>query len=185
MRRSGGGGSLASATAPLPHPRAQTFDETASTADVYHYVVQPLVGYAFERRGRGTVLAYGQTGSGKTHTIAGLHELVARDVFRALASEAYRGRGLRVCVSMLEIHGGRCADLLHGRARVAILEDERKRVVCAGLAEVDCASPDALLAAVARGAAERATAATEANAASSRSHAVCEIVLRGRLPGAR
>lgn len=38
------------------------FDERASTQEVYDAAVQPLVGHALERRGRGTVLAYGQTG---------------------------------------------------------------------------------------------------------------------------
>ena len=85
-----------------------------------------------------------------------------------------------MAVSFLEIHGARCADLLHGGAKVAILEDARARVVCSGLAEVECASPEALLALVARGSAERATHATEVNAQSSRSHAICEVVIRAR-----
>jgi hypothetical protein len=40
----------------------QTFDETSTTEQLYHYTVMPLVGYAYERRGRGTCIAYGQTG---------------------------------------------------------------------------------------------------------------------------
>ena len=149
------------------------FGETATTADVYSAVVSPLLRHAVERHGRSTVLAYGQTGSGKTFTTSGLQQLVARDIFRAAVPA-----GLAVHVSFLELHGARCVDLLHGGAKVSILEDERKRVVCSGLAEVVCASPEELLALVARGAAERSTHATEVNASSSRSHAILEIVLR-------
>ena len=166
---------------PLARPLARSPARgSPRRSQVYHTAVQPLVGYAFERGGRGTVLAYGQTGSGKTYTISGLYQLVARDIFRAVSSEAFRGRGMSVHVSFLELHGARCVDLLHGGARVSILEDERKRVVCSGLAEAACASAEELLALVARGAAERSTHATEVNAQSSRSHAICEIVLRAR-----
>lgn len=49
-------------TLPSPRPR-QTFGEGASTEELYHFAVMPLVGYAFERNGRGTCIAYGQTGA--------------------------------------------------------------------------------------------------------------------------
>lgn len=65
-------------------------------------------------------------GSGKTFTITGLHKLVARDVFRAASADAFAGLGLAVHVSFLEIYGARCVDLLHGRAKVSILEDAKQ-----------------------------------------------------------
>ena len=43
--------------------RVQTFGEEATTEELYFFAVMPLVGYAFERRGRGTCIAYGQTGA--------------------------------------------------------------------------------------------------------------------------
>lgn len=66
------------------------------------------------------------SGSGKTFTITGLHKLVARDVFRAASADAFAGLGLAVHVSFLEIYGARCVDLLHGRAKVSILEDAKQ-----------------------------------------------------------
>lgn len=45
-----------------------TFDEGATTEELYRYTVQPLVTYAFERKGRGTCIAYGQTGESSRGT---------------------------------------------------------------------------------------------------------------------
>lgn len=157
-----------------------TFDEGSETEDVYKYAVMPLVAYAFQHHGHGTCLAYGQTGSGKTHTMSGIHQLVARDVFRALRSRDFSDAGLSVHVSFLEIYGARCSDLLHDRAKVVIREDGKQRVVAAGLQDVACASMEELLSAIEHGNEERVTHATEVNSQSSRSHAVCEISIRRR-----
>jgi len=189
----------------------QTFDEAATTDDVYRYTVMPLVAYAFQKRGRGTCIAYGQTGerrvgrtciewrlpepvpsfppappstlcagSGKTFTVSGIQANVARDVFRALGSKDFKDRGLVVHISFLEIYGARCSDLLHARNKVVIREDGKQRVVASGLEDVVCHSAEEMLDAIARANAERATASTEVNSQSSRSHSICEISIRGR-----
>jgi hypothetical protein len=140
----------------------------------------PLVAYAFQKRGRGTCIAYGQTGSGKSFTISAIQQLVARDVFRAIQSKDFKDKGLSVHVSFLEIYGARCSDLLHSRNKVIIREDGRQRVVASGLEDVSCDTTEELLEIIARGQAERVTHATEVNSQSSRSHSICEIVIKTR-----
>lgn len=139
------------------------FDEDTTTEEVYKYTVMPLVAYAFQQRGRGTCFAYGQTGSGKTYTMSGVQALAARDIFRALNSKEFRGRGFSVALSFFEIYGGRCSDLLHGRNKVLIREDGKQRVVAQGLKEVACPDMDTMLETIARGNAERTTHSTEVN----------------------
>ena len=112
------------------------FDEATDTQTVYAHTVKPLVDFAF-RGGRATCFAYGQTGSGKTHTMSGIQELVATDIFARLNAPDVRGR-LELAASFFEIYGGRAFDVLHGRNTVLIREDERHRVVASGLQEVVC-----------------------------------------------
>lgn len=160
-----------------------TFSDHDTTEDVYRYTVMPLVAYAFQKRGRGTCFAYGQTGSGKTYTMSGIQELVARDVFRALNSQAFKGKGLTVHASFFEIYGGRAFDVLHGRQMLQIRENEKQQVVVVGLQEVECADESALLDVISRGNSSRTTHSTEVNEGSSRSHAICEVSLRTRDSG--
>jgi hypothetical protein len=155
-----------------------TFAERETTEDVYHATVMPLVGYAFQHRGRGTCFAYGQTGSGKTYTMSGIQALVARDIFRALAAKEFRGKGLTVHASFYEIYGGRAFDVLHDRERLEIRENDKGRVVIVGLQELPCDTEEALLEVIRRGNASRTTHSTEVNEVSSRSHAICEITIR-------
>ena len=104
---------------------------------------------------------------------------------RALASPAFKARGLSVHASFYEIYGGRAFDVLHGRQMLVIRETERQQVVVVGLQEVECESEAALLDVIARGNAQRTTHMTEVNDGSSRSHAICEISLRAREPPPR
>ena len=158
------------------------FDELCDTPAVYRSTVRPLVDFAFAR-GRGTCFAYGQTGSGKTHTMSGIQELVAGDLFERLGEAAHRGR-LELHASFFEIYGGRAFDVLHSRNPVIIREDERHRVVASGLQEVVCHTCAQLQAVIAQGNASRTTHSTEVNAQSSRSHAICELTLRYTAAGA-
>lgn len=171
------------------------FDARASDADVYAAAIEPLVRLCLEgaatpadaasaarlsaRRGddtagaNATVFAYGQTGSGKTHTMTGCTSLLARDVCLGA-----REKNLRVEVSHYEVYGGKCFDLLADRARVRALEDARGRVRVVGLTERLVREPHEMLALAEKGAACRKTSRTDANASSSRSHAVFQIALR-------
>lgn len=151
----------------------QAFSESVHTDEVYACIGAPLVDFVVRRRGRATVFAYGQTGSGKTYTMEGIQRRAARDVFALLDNSVDF-----VGVSFFEIYGGRCQDLLRERARLQVREDGKGEVNVVDLAEQQVCGSEELLAAIERGNRLRTTQRTEANDASSRSHAVCQIVLR-------
>jgi kinesin family protein 2/24 len=108
--------------------------------------------------------------------MTGIQNSVARDIFRLASSAEHSAKDLSVQVTMFEIYGGRCSDLLHDRASITIREDGGGKVQTVGLRPVLCSSDAELTATIDRGNAERTTHATAMNEVSSRSHAICEIM---------
>jgi len=168
-----------------------TFDETSTTEDVYKYSTMPLMNFVCSGKGgRATVFAYGQTGSGKTHTMSGIQAMVAEDLFLMLSDEdetvSVRSEGsctlenTYVTVSFFELYGGRVQDLLNNRHRLKILEDGKGEVVVSGLEDYEANNPQELLDLLEKGNRNRTTFATEANDTSSRSHALCQILLKDK-----
>jgi len=163
------------------------FNESSSTEDVYDYSTMPLIEFVCcGKGGRATVFAYGQTGSGKTHTMGGIEAMVADDIFSLLSQG---GDGMCslddqfVTVSFFEIYGGRIQDLLNKRCRLKVLEDGKGEVVVTGLKEFEANDPQHMLNLIESANKKRTTHATEANDTSSRSHAICQIVIRDKENG--
>ncbi|KAL7464037.1 hypothetical protein ACHAXS_004376 [Conticribra weissflogii] len=169
------------------------FDEFCETEEVYNYTAMPLVGYFCGGKGaRATVFAYGQTGSGKSHTMTGIQRLVANDIFDSLSnnSKKYAGCTLEntTCsIAIFELYGGQILDLLNNRNKLKVLEDGKGEIIVTGLEEFAVKTPEDFLQFVDMAQNNRTTHATEANDSSSRSHAICQILLRdknsGRLKG--
>mmetsp|Transcript_9728 Transcript_9728/g.8692 ORF Transcript_9728/g.8692 Transcript_9728/m.8692 type:complete len:550 (-) Transcript_9728:141-1790(-) len=153
-----------------------TFHEDSTTDDIYYYTVKPLVPFAL-KGGRATVFAYGQTGSGKTYTMQGIQTLLAEDLFQLLSESSYH-ENTQVVVSYFEIYGGRCQDLLNNRERLNVREDGNGEVVVSELLELSANNLDELQSIITTGNRNRTTHATESNDESSRSHAICLILLR-------
>lgn len=165
------------------------FDESTDNEMVYKYTAKSLVQSIFEG-GMATCFAYGQTGSGKTHTMGGefhgktqdskngIYALAARDVFKYLKSPKYKNNNLAVSCSFFEIYSGKVFDLLSGKSKLRVLEDGKQQVVVVGLTEsvVDCVED--VLKLITHGNNLRTSGQTSANAHSSRSHAVFQIILR-------
>ena len=148
------------------------FGPKADDAAVFDAAVRPLIDHVLAG-GDACVLLYGQTGAGKTTTAVATQRLAAAAM---LAS----GRE-SVEISFFEICGEPCYDLLtdggrvDGGAALSLREAGDGELRVDGLSEVEASSAkrcDALLAAAN---ASRATAQTEANERSSRSHAVCRL----------
>ncbi|EWM30551.1 kinesin motor domain containing protein [Nannochloropsis gaditana] len=162
-----------------------TFDEEDSTEALYRYTAKPLVPFVF-RQGRATCFAYGQTGSGKTFTMCGIQQQVVVDVFAHL-SQAHATQqapgGLGVYVSYFEIYGGRCQDLLNHRHKLLVREDGKGDVVIGELSEKEASSEEELWRLIEEGNRNRTTHATEVNDVSSRSHAICQVLLRDQDSG--
>jgi hypothetical protein len=153
----------------------QTFHEDDTTDDIYKYCVKSLIPFTVSG-GRGTVFAYGQTGSGKTYTMVGIQQMAISDLFIALRD--LPSAKLVPYVSFFEIYGGRCQDLLNNRNRLAVREDGTGDVVVAGLIEEEARTEEEMIQVIDVGNRNRTTHATESNDESSRSHAICQIVLR-------
>jgi len=174
-----------------------TFDENVSNDVVYKYTAQPILRTIFDQ-GVATCFAYGQTGSGKTHTMGGdftgkqqnfnlgIYAMVAKDVFELLRAQQYAQLELKVSCSFFEIYGGKVFDLLAKRAKRRVLEDGNNVVNVVDLKETPVLSVASVLNVIKDGSAVRTSGQTSANAHSSRSHAVFQIMLRtqrGKLHG--
>ncbi|XP_030598179.1 kinesin-like protein KIF2A isoform X3 [Archocentrus centrarchus] len=167
------------------------FDENSTNEMVYRFTAQPLVETIFER-GMATCFAYGQTGSGKTHTMGGdfsgknqdcskgIYALSARDVFLMLKKPNYKKLDLQVFATFFEIYSGKVFDLLNRKAKLRVLEDGKQQVQVVGLQESEVKCTEDVLKLIEVGNSCRTSGQTSANAHSSRSHAVFQIILRRR-----
>eukprot|EP00741_Cyanophora_paradoxa_P011023 tig00020553_g10655.t1 len=165
----------------------EVFDEGCSNPEVYVRSVQPLVETIFHKA-KATCFAYGQTGSGKTHTmmgnlgvdgsqpVEGLYLLACKDMYRIL--KRAENQHLSVFVSFFEIYGGKLFDLLNDRKKLCAREDAKQNVCIVGLRELHMPNLDSLMGIIELGNRVRSTGTTGANADSSRSHAILQIVLR-------
>ncbi|XP_029971027.1 kinesin-like protein KIF2C isoform X2 [Salarias fasciatus] len=166
-----------------------SFDETSTNDLVYRFTAKPLVQSIFEG-GMATCFAYGQTGSGKTHTMggdfhgrqqntnSGIYALAAKDVFTHQSHRRYAHLDVSVYVSFFEIYNGKVFDLLNKKSKLRVLEDDRQQVQVVGLKEVCVENAEDVVRIVQAGSACRTSSQTLANANSSRSHAILQIVLR-------
>ncbi|XP_069483435.1 kinesin-like protein KIF2A isoform X1 [Ambystoma mexicanum] len=172
------------------------FDETAPNEMVYRFTARPLVETIFER-GMATCFAYGQTGSGKTHTMGGdfsgksqdcskgIYALAARDVFLMLKKPNNKKLELQVYATFFEIYSGKVFDLLNRKTKLRVLEDGKQQVQVVGLQEREVKCTEDVLKLIEMGNGCRTSGQTSANAHSSRSHAVFQIILRrkGKMHG--
>ncbi|CAM9790394.1 unnamed protein product [Lampetra fluviatilis] len=165
------------------------FDESASNEVVYKFTAYPLVQTIFNK-GMATCFAYGQTGSGKTHTMGGnfngrsqdctkgIYAMATRDVFDLQGNKHYRHLNLHVYATFFEIYSGKVFDLLNKRAVLRVLEDSKQQVQVVGLSECPVSSSEEVLALIETGSKCRTSGQTSANATSSRSHAIFQLILR-------
>ncbi|KAJ8260840.1 hypothetical protein COCON_G00165630 [Conger conger] len=172
------------------------FDDSTTNEMVYRFTARPLVETIFER-GMATCFAYGQTGSGKTHTMGGdfsgknqdcskgVYALAARDVFLMLKKPNYKKLDLQVYATFFEIYSGKVFDLLNRKAKLRVLEDGKQQVQVVGLQEREVKCTEDVLKLIEVGNSCRTSGQTSANAHSSRSHAVFQIILRrkGKMHG--
>ncbi|KAG5683631.1 hypothetical protein PVAND_012903 [Polypedilum vanderplanki] len=165
------------------------FDDTCNNELVYKYTAKPLVQTIFEG-GMATCFAYGQTGSGKTHTMGGdfngkvqdcktgIYAMAAKDVFMFLRGPKYRHLNLTISASFFEIYSGKVFDLLSEKNKLRVLEDGKQQVQVVGLTERVVDNVEEVLKLIQHGNVTRTSGQTSANANSSRSHAVFQLVLR-------
>ena len=167
--------------------RRYTFDKAfgakATNRDVYQKTARALISGVLNGQ-NGTVFAYGSTGSGKTYTMIGtsgdpgMMPLSLVDIFDAVRSMSGEYT-FEVTCSYLEVYNELIYDLLVPNSpSLDLREDPERGATVSGLKKISVTNADNVLDVLREGNARRKTEPTEANAVSSRSHAVMEINVR-------
>lgn len=174
---------------PLFFPAQACFDEHCSNDDIYRNIAEPLVHNTVKEGTVATLLLYGQTGCGKSYTMSGIEERAAKGIFQAIASLNGDSDGTtvsndagQVTLQFVELCGNKeIKDLLCAKSKevVKLLEDEGGICRLLNAKSVDITSPEHLLQKIEEGKSRRATEATDKNGVSSRSHACCQIRIKG------
>mmetsp|Transcript_11268 Transcript_11268/g.28907 ORF Transcript_11268/g.28907 Transcript_11268/m.28907 type:complete len:941 (+) Transcript_11268:278-3100(+) len=130
-----------------------------------------------------TVFAYGATGSGKTYTMVGspadpgLMVLSLERIFRD-RQDLYADEDFEVTCSYIEVYNEVIYDLLvRNSGPLELREDPSLGVQVAGIKKHGVNSPSEIMALLEEGNTRRKTESTNANATSSRSHAVLEVTI--------
>lgn len=137
------------------------------------------------------IFAYGQTGSGKTHTMQGGRDpqnwgLIPRSLSKILReSELMRKDGWEwtLRASFLEVYNEQLRDLLSSeggtQSPLSIKHDDEWGTVVTNVSEFEVDSMEQINLLMAKAAKQRAVGCTDMNAASSRSHSVFALYLKG------
>jgi kinesin family member 18/19 len=158
------------------------FDENATQNDVYEATTRSLISNVFDGY-NATVFAYGATGCGKTHTITGTAQqpgiifLTMQDLFERV-NELSEEKVTEISLSYLEIYNETIRDLLSpdtNKSGLMLREDSQQAVSVAGLSSHRPQNVQEVMDMIVRGNELRTMSPTEANAVSSRSHAVLQI----------
>ncbi|KAG0197473.1 kinesin-like protein Klp5 [Mortierella sp. GBA30] len=170
----------------------RVFHEDAQQQEVFENTTRHLIDGVLNGY-NGTLFAYGATGCGKTHTISGTPEkpgiifLTMQELYDRM-KELEDEKTIEISLSYLEVYNETIRDLLvkpnNDAARPPSLhlrEDSAKKISIAGLSEHHPKGMNAVMDLIMLGNENRTMSPTEANATSSRSHAVLQINICQRL----
>ncbi|XP_034362052.1 kinesin-like protein KIF18B isoform X1 [Arvicanthis niloticus] len=167
----------------------RVFGEAATQQEVFQHTTHNILD-SFLQGYNCSVFAYGATGAGKTHTMLGregepgIMYLTTMELYRRLEA-CQEEKQFNVLISYLEVYNEQIHDLLEPKGPLTIREDPDKGVVVQGLSFHQPASAEQLLEMLTRGNCSRTQHPTDANATSSRSHAIFQIFVKqqDRVPG--
>ena len=158
------------------------FDENTTQGEVYEATTRNLLDSVLDGY-NATVFAYGATGCGKTHTITGTIQqpgiifLTMQELFEKIG-ERTEDKVTEISLSYLEIYNETIRDLLvpgGSKAGLMLREDANQAVSVAGLSSHHPQNVQEVMDMIVRGNEYRTMSPTEANATSSRSHAVLQV----------
>jgi len=156
------------------------YNQETTNEQIYLETVRPMIEAAFNKT-KVTCFAYGQTGSGKTYTmmgiknkIPGLYLLAGYDIFSLLKNY----NNLTIWVSFYEIYCGKLFDLLNERKVLTAREDGKQNICIVGLTEKIVNNLNDLMNIIEYGLTNRIVGITGANADSSRSHGIIQIIIK-------
>lgn len=161
------------------------FGPSSNNLEIFEESILPAVDQSLQGF-NSSVMLYGVTGAGKTHTVFG--SLGYKDPFSAgeyepgLVYHAMKrlmaASGVSIQVTYVEIYNEQVKDLLGVEDNLAITETPSGEVVVPGAQSREVHSFSRMLECVKEGNGRRKTAKTNANAFSSRSHAVLQVLVR-------
>ncbi|KAF4971233.1 hypothetical protein FZEAL_9901 [Fusarium zealandicum] len=160
----------------------RVFDENTTQSDVYEGTTRSLLDSVLDGY-NATVFAYGATGCGKTHTITGTSQhpgiifMTMQELFEKIG-ERSQDKVTELSLSYLEIYNETIRDLLvpgGSKAGLMLREDSNQAVTVPGLTSHHPRDVQEVMDMIVQGNEYRTVSPTEANATSSRSHAVLQI----------
>uniref|UniRef100_A0A182PIW1 Kinesin motor domain-containing protein n=1 Tax=Anopheles epiroticus TaxID=199890 RepID=A0A182PIW1_9DIPT len=157
------------------------FDNTATNSDIYEVCMKPLVQSVMNGYNC-SVFVYGATGAGKTHTMLGneacpgITFLTMKELFRQIEALS-EVRKFDIGISYLEVYNELVMNLLTKSGPLKLREDSNG-VVVSGLVLKQIHNASELLELLALGNRNRTQHPTDANAESSRSHAIFQVHIR-------
>ena len=154
------------------------FNENEDTNLLFECSVKPSLDILL-KGGVVTCFAYGQTGSGKTYTMQGIQDAAIYNIFDNFTEiQSVLKKKFKFFISFFEIYSGRLYDLLNNRNKVMALEDKNQKVQIYGLTEKEVFNPKEMQDIVDYANQMRTTHNTVTNETSSRSHAICNFVIK-------
>ncbi|NXN28047.1 KI18B protein, partial [Nycticryphes semicollaris] len=160
----------------------RVFEETATQEEVFQHTTREVLDSVLNGYNC-SVFAYGATGAGKTYTMLGSEKnpgimyLTMVELYKRIEARKEE-KSCEVLVSYQEVYNEQIHDLLEPKGPLAIREDPEKGVVVQGLSFHQPASAEQLLQMLADGNKNRTQHPTDANATSSRSHAIFQIYVK-------
>ena len=160
----------------------RVFDENTTQGEVYEATTRGLLDSVLDGY-NATVFAYGATGCGKTHTITGTAQqpgiifLTMQELFEKIGERSDE-KHTEISLSYLEIYNETIRDLLvpgGSKQGLMLREDAHQAVSVAGLSSHHPKDVQEVMDMIVKGNEYRTISPTEANATSSRSHAVLQI----------
>ncbi|KAK8113448.1 kinesin-like protein Klp5 [Apiospora sp. TS-2023a] len=160
----------------------RVFDDNTTQNEVYEGTTKNLLDSVLDGY-NATVFAYGATGCGKTHTITGTAQmpgiifLTMQELFEKIGERSDE-KQTEITLSYLEIYNETIRDLLvPGGSKTGLMlrEDANAGVTVAGLTSHHPKDVQEVMDMIVQGNEYRTVSPTEANATSSRSHAVLQI----------
>jgi len=152
------------------------FNENEDTELIYQCTIEPTLPLLL-KGGIVTCFAYGQTGSGKTFTMKGIQDDAIDSLFYVFNNNNLKKK-FNFFVSFFEIYSGLLYDLLNNRNKVTALEDKNQKIQIYGLEEKQVNSPEELKKIIDFANTVRTTHNTVTNETSSRSHAICNFIIK-------
>ncbi|NXO47106.1 KI18B protein, partial [Aramus guarauna] len=160
----------------------RVFGEGATQEEVFQHTTHEVLDSVLNGYNC-SVFAYGATGAGKTYTMLGSEKspgimyLTMVELYKRIEARKEE-KSCEVLVSYQEVYNEQIHDLLEPKGPLAIREDPEKGVVVQGLSYHQPESAEQLLEMLANGNKNRTQHPTDANATSSRSHAVFQIYVK-------